>query len=92
MSLSPTHVTVGTTPTLIANPGSNRSMDDPMWVDLYVASGGQTIYLGDANVTTSNGRAVVTDSSWSATLASGDALYAVVAATTQVVHVLKSRQ
>jgi hypothetical protein len=91
MALADELVTVGTTPTLLANPGVNRADTDILWVEVHNATG-VTIYVGGPSVDTTSGRPVVDGASWSAALGRGDAVYAVVASGTEDVHVLKSRQ
>ena len=90
MAIVDTTLTVGTIPTLVANPGVDQPATDVRWVDIHNTSA-VTVYFGGVNVTTTTGRPVVTNADWSATLAAGDVLYAVVAAGTAVINLLRSR-
>lgn len=48
-----------------------------------------SVFLGGADVTTANGFELVAGAAYSDTLMTGDALYAIKAATTATVHVLR---
>ena len=76
-------VTIATTPTLIANGGSTITPDIAR---IQVPSGGATVFLGDASVTTSTGYAVAAGSSFEWPLV-GESIYGVVAESTQAVIV-----
>jgi len=73
---------------LLASSVSDR---DGVRVRVQVPSGGQTVYLGGSDVTVANGYAVATGAeSHELVLARGEALYGIVAATTQAVRVIKT--
>lgn len=78
-------VTVGTTPTLIASGGSNIT---PLSVTMLAPTGGVTVYIGGPAVTTATGFPVAAGGAYSADLKGSD-WYAIVAASTQAVNVLK---
>lgn len=88
-------VTVGAAPTLLAN-SPRRGLDDVHWVEIIVPAAGSTIYVGGSDVTSANGRPIAptasAEDSWSATLGPEDHLYAVTAAGTQAVRVIRSRE
>lgn len=90
MAIVDTALVVGTTPTLVANPGLNLMAEDVRWVDVHNTSA-VTVYFGGPNVSTATGRPVAANADWSATLAQGDVLYAVVAAGTATINLLRSR-
>lgn len=76
-------VTVATTPTLICDGGARVNPDQ---VVILVPTGGATVYLGDASVTTSTGFPVAAGGvfKWALT---GESIYGVVASSTQAVSV-----
>jgi hypothetical protein len=75
-------VTVGTTPTLIADGGTAMSPDH---VIITVPSGGSTVYVGDATVNTSTlGFPVVAGGVFTWPMSS-ESIYGIVASGTQVV-------
>lgn len=80
-------VTVATTATLIASGGTRLQPDH---VIISVPTGGNTVYLGDANVNTSTlGFPVVAGSTFTWPMA-GESIYGRVAASTQVVTIAES--
>ena len=82
-------VTVGTTATLLAQAGTDR---DGINVMIQSAKGGSTeVYVGGTGVTTSSyGHLIDPDEHFDVHLASGEALYGITSAGTQVVNVLKT--
>lgn len=76
-------VTVATTPTLIASGGARISPDQ---VIITVPTGGATVYVGAADVTTSTGFPVAAGGVFKWAMA-GESIYGIVAASTQAVSV-----
>ena len=87
MPITASIVAVATAPTLLSLSGSG---------DLHTAvvrnDSGTTVFLGGSTVTVATGLALLTASSLTLDLANGDDLYGIVAALTQPVQVLKTRQ
>lgn len=91
MAIRSLSLTVTTTATpLIAAHNNGTSDGMNVWCEV-ANNSGKTVYLGGADVTTSNGRAVADGQSWAFTLSTGDALYGVVASTTAAVIVIRGR-
>lgn len=83
MSVATSRVTVATTATLLATAGVNG-------VDLAVRNaGGASIYIGPADVATSTGFEVEPGSTWNGRLRGHDAIYGIVAASTETAHVIE---
>lgn len=76
-------VTVGTTPVLIATELVGAS-----YVYLHSPTGGNAVFIGDADVTSSNGFELPKNEMHEVWLPEADKLYAVVASGTQVLFVL----
>jgi len=76
-------VTVADTPTLIASGGARISPDQ---VIISVPTGGATVYLGDASVTTSTGFPVAAGGVFKWAMAS-ESIYGIVVSSTQAVSV-----
>ena len=72
-------VTVATAATLIRT----APLAGVIEVRVRCAAAGQTVFLGDVNVTTANGYELITGNEVSVRLAYGESLYGIVAATTQ---------
>jgi len=82
MAATATRITVSTTATLIAT-GDVAGTS----VVVRIPAGGNTVTIGGSDsVTTSNGFDLVSGESLSVELDSGEQLYGIVAASTQVVH------
>lgn len=92
MAVASVSVTVATTATLLSgtDPGDSQGAANGQSVTVRVPSGGATVYLGGSNVSTSNGFPLAATESFSMDCLPGDALYGVVAASTQAVNVLRS--
>lgn len=87
MALSHERVSVGTTATLLSTTSVGRSGQT---VSVQNPSGGATVYLGGAGVTTTSyGYALAAGSDFSIELDFSEALYAVVASSTQTVNVIR---
>src|SRR5690348_119104 len=95
MPLKSEVITVADTATQLAE-SPRRGLDDVHWVEVVVPANGATVYIGGADVNTTNGRPLTptstAEASWSATLGPEDVLYGIVASSTQDVHVLRSRK
>lgn len=85
MALSNAQVSVGTTATAL-----NTASSSWAFLTISVPSGGQTVFLGDSAVTTTNGLGVAAGATVNVRIAPGDVLYGRVAATTQTTHVLRA--
>jgi hypothetical protein len=87
MPITSTVVTVGTSPTLLSDGGSG---------DLHTVvvrnDSGVTLYIGGSTVAVASGLQVPTASTFTLDLANADALFGVVAAATQPIQVLRTRQ
>ena len=79
--------TVTTTATVIAS-GAAGTAHYPCAVGIQVPEGGQTVYVGGPDVTSSNGWAVAAGTEFFIDVA-GEDVYGIVAATTQAVRVLR---
>lgn len=88
-------ITVGTTPTLLAN-SPRRGLDDVHWVEVVSDAGNDPVYLGGSDVTDADGSPVAPTGSvsarWSATLGPEDHLYGVASSGTVDVRVIRSRE
>ena len=78
MSLTATTVTIGTTPTLIATGKVGAS-----WLYLHAPTGGNTIFVGPSDVTVATGLELPKGELHEFWIAETDALYGIVAASTQ---------
>lgn len=78
-------VTVASTPTLIASGGARISPDV---VRIKVPTGGATVYVGAANVSTATGYPVAATETFEWSMA-GEAIYGVVASSTQAVNIVE---
>ena len=89
MAVLHARVTVGTTATLLAEATSNR---DGMDVMIQSAKGGSTeVFIGGVGVTAASyGHLIDPDEHFDVHLASGETLYGITSAGTQVVNVLKT--
>lgn len=88
MTVSGSRITVAVTATLLAS-SNNRQGDQS--VKVQNPTGGQIVYIGGSSVTaTAYGYALAVGAEASFVLKSGESLYGIVAATTQVVNVLNS--
>ena len=85
MAIIHKRVTIGTTPTLITTGTVGAS-----WVTLHAPGGGNTIYIGDTDVTTSTGLELPKGALNTIWLAETDKLYGVVATSTQAIMVFSS--
>lgn len=85
MAIIHKRVTIGTTPTLITTGTVGAS-----WVTLHAPSGGNTIYIGDTDVTTSTGLELPKGALHTIWIAEADKLYGVVANSTEVIMVFSS--
>ena len=89
MAINHALVSVGTTATLLTVAASGGGKDSST-ILIQNPSGGQAVYLGGAGVTSSDyGYKLAVDSNISIELNQDEALYGVVAATTQSVAVLR---
>lgn len=90
MAISSASVSVTTTATLLSGADSDNVAGQSVFVT--VPAAGQTVFLGGPGVTAANGYPVATGTSfpWQLELGNGEALYGIVAATTQAVSVLRS--
>lgn len=78
-----TQVTVGTEPVLIAT-----GLVGASYVYLHSPTGGNLVYLGNSNVSATNGFALPKDEMHQVWLPEADKLYAVVASGTELLYVL----
>jgi len=85
MSLVHGRVTIGTSPTLITTGTVGAS-----WVTLHAPAGGNTVYIGDATITSSDGMELPKGSLNTIWLAETDKLYGIVASSTQPLMMFKS--
>lgn len=85
MTISNGVITIGTSPTLITTGTVGAS-----WVSLHAATGGNTVYLGDAAVTTATGMELPKGAINTIWLAETDKLYGIVATSTQPLMMFKS--
>jgi len=85
MSLVHGRVTIGTSPTLITTGTVGAS-----WVTLHAPAGGNTVYIGDATITSSDGMELPKGSLNTIWLAETDKLYGIVASSTQPLMLFKS--
>lgn len=76
-------VTIGTEPVLIAT-----GLVGASYVYLHSPTGGNSVYIGNSNVSTTNGFALPKDEMHQVWLPEADKLYAVVASGTEVLYVL----
>jgi len=74
---------VSATPTLIAT-----GMVGASWLYLHSPTGGNTVYIGNSDVTTSNGFALPKDEMHQIWLPEADKLYAVVGSGTETLYVM----
>jgi len=87
MAISAKQVTITTSPTLI----HSVSDGDGDKIHVHTPTGGQDVFLGGSDVTTSTGFLLTAgDRQVEMELDAGDAIYGVVAATTSTVYVLVS--
>lgn len=84
-----TKPTVTTTATAIVSAGGNGQ--SPKSCGISVPTGGQTVYIGGPDVTTANGFPLASPSEHFFDLVQ-EAVYAVVAATTQAVNVITNQE
>jgi len=85
MSIVHSRVTIGTSPTLITTGTVGAS-----WVTLHAPAGGNTVYIGDATITSSDGMELPKGSLNTIWLAETDKLYGIVASSTQPLMLFKS--
>ena len=85
MSLESSVVTIGVTATVIATGKTGVS-----WVYLHAPTGGNTIYVGNSNVTIANGLELPKGALQEIWLAETDVLYGIVATSTQALMVMQS--
>lgn len=90
MAVTGAAVTVAVTATLLS--GADGDAIQGQSVMVTVPAAGQTVFLGGSGVTTATGYPVATGTSlpWPVALSVGEALYGIVAGTTQVVNVLRT--
>jgi len=74
---------ISATPTLIAT-----GMVGASWLYLHSPTGGNTVYIGNSDVTTSNGFALPKDEMHQIWLPEADKLYAVVGSGTETLYVM----
>jgi hypothetical protein len=87
MPISHSRISVGTEATKLTNDYDGRSGQT---INVQNPSGGVNVYLGGANVTTTDyGYLLGASTSFSVELQTGEKLYAVVASGTQTVNVLR---
>lgn len=85
MSLGAATVTIGTTPTLITT-----GLNGASYVYLHAPTGGNTIFVGPAGVTTATGLELPKGSLQEFWLAETDKLYGIVATSTQSLMTMQS--
>lgn len=85
MTIATAQVTVAATATAIV-----AAVDTPTLVSVHVPSGGATVFIGGAAVSTTTGLHVAAATTRDIELWPGDALYGIVASSTQVVSTLRS--
>lgn len=90
MAITSASVTVTTTATLLS--GADTDTVAGQTVFITVPAAGQTVFVGPSGVTTATGYPVATGTSfpWPLELGGGEALFGIVAATTQAVSVLRT--
>lgn len=88
MAVSSAPVTVTTTATLLS--AAETDGDARLSLLLKVPTGGATVFLGGSGVTTATGFPAAAGEPYAFDLAPGDALYGIVAASTQAVNVLRT--
>ena len=81
MSLQSGKLTVTTSPTLVTTGKTGAS-----WVQLHAPTGGNTVYIGDATVSTTTGFELVKGTVVQIWLAETDQLYAIVGSSTEVLY------
>jgi len=87
MAVSHQRVTVGTTATQLTSDADGR---DGQTISIQVPSGGATVFLGGAGVTTASyGFELLAGTSFSVELQQGEKVFAVVASSTQTVNVFR---
>jgi hypothetical protein len=87
MAVSHQRVSIGTTATKVTSDADGR---DGQTISIQVPSGGATVFLGGAGVTTASyGYELLEGTSFSVELQQGEALYGVVASSTQSVSVIR---
>lgn len=87
MAVSHERVTVGTTATQVTSDADGR---DGQTISIQVPSGGATVFLGGAGVTTASyGFELLAGASFSVELQQGEKVFAVVASSTQTVNVFR---
>lgn len=94
MAVNAASVTVATTVTQLTTTdpgyGGTGTHPDGQSIVIKVPAGGQVVYLGGPAVTSASGYPLAAGESFTADLAPGDVLFGIVAATTQVVNVLRT--
>lgn len=85
MALATAQVTVAATATVIV-----AAVNSPTVVQVHVPTGGATVFLGEATVATNSGLHAPAGATQIVQLWPGDALYGIVASSTQAVSVLRS--
>lgn len=88
MAVVAASITVGTAATQLSSTTDDSAFGHGLLVK--VPAGGQTVFLGGSGVTAAAGYPLAAGESFTADLTPGDALFAVVAATTQAVNVLRT--
>lgn len=83
-------ITVATTATAIFTPTNGAAVDRKSAI-IKNPAGGQSVFLGGSGVTTGTGYELESGDIVDVSLLHGDTIYGIVAATTQVVHVLRDR-
>ena len=85
MTIIAKRVTIATTPTLITT-----GLVGASWVSLHAPTGGNTIYIGGSDVTTSTGMEMPKGALHSIWIAETDKVYGVVASATESLMVFSS--
>lgn len=85
MSLTATKITIGATPTLIATGKVGAS-----WLYLHAPTGGNTIFIGPSDVSAATGLELPKGELHEFWLAETDAVYGIVATSTQALMTLQS--
>lgn len=89
MPLSPASITVGTAATLLSTTDRAGTANGQA-ILVKVPAGGQVVYIGGANVTTTTGYPLAAGETLSLDIEGDDVVYGIVAATTQAVNVLRT--
>lgn len=84
MPIKSTHPTVGTSPTLLCDGTQATGADPRSCVVVNPTGSANTVYLGGADVSSSNGISLVAGATFAIDIGPGDSLYGIAAGSTPV--------